>query len=67
MEVIVMPRPDGTLYPWERAELNNARARYDRAVDKLKRHPESKPIYEALEKEAFADLMIVNARYAGCR
>ncbi len=51
-----MPKPDGTMYPWERAEWNSARARY---------HPKSTHIYEALEKKAFADLMAVTAKYAG--
>ena len=62
-----MPKPDGTLYPWERAEINNARARYNNAVDRVARHPNSKDVYESLEKKAFADLMITTSRYAGYR
>ena len=31
-----MPKPDGTMYAWERAELNQAKARYDKAVDEVK-------------------------------
>lgn len=62
-----MPKPDGTMYPWERAELNQAKARYDRAVDKVKMHPNSAHIYESLEKKAFADLMRISTKYAGCK
>lgn len=46
-----MPKPDGTMYAWERAELNQAKARYDKAVDRVKRHPNSARIYEADEKK----------------
>ena len=28
-----MPKPDGTLYPWERAELNGAQRRYESALN----------------------------------
>ena len=62
-----MPKPDGTMYAWERAELNQAKARYDKAVDCVKRHPNSTRIYEADEKKAFADLMRITAKYAGCK
>lgn len=62
-----MPKPDGTMYPWERSELNQARARYDKAVDRVKRHPNSVRIYEADEKKSFADLMRITAKYAGCK
>ena len=62
-----MPKRDGTMYAWERAELNQAKARYDRAVDEVKRHPNSAPIYQSLEKKAFADLMRITAKYAGCK
>jgi len=62
-----MPKPDGTLYAWERAELNQAKARYDKAVRRVKRHPSSARIYEADEKKAFADLMRITAKYAGCK
>lgn len=62
-----MPKPDGTMYSWERAELNQARARYETAVDRVKRHSNSARIYEAQEKKAFADWMRVTAKYAGCK
>ena len=62
-----MPKPDGTMYAWERAELNQAKARYDKAVDRVKRHPNSARIYEADEKKAFDDLMRITAKYAGCK
>ncbi len=62
-----MPKPDGTMYAWERAELNQAKARYDKAVDRVKRHPNSARIYEADEKKTFADLMRITAKYAGCK
>lgn len=56
------PKP---LYAWERAELNNAKASYERAVGERKRHPESARIYESLEKRAYAEYMRVLAKYAG--
>ena len=62
-----MPRPDGTMYPWERAELHQANVRYHNAVNRVKMHPNSARIYEADEKKAFADLMRITAKYAGCR
>ena len=62
-----MPKPDGTMYAWERAELNQAKARYDKAVDRVKRHPNSTRIYEADEKKAFVDLMRITSKYAGCK
>ena len=62
-----MPKPDGTMYAWERAELNQAKARYETAVDRVKRHPNSARIYEADEKKTFADLMRITAKYAGCK
>lgn len=62
-----MPKPDGTMYPWERAELNQAQVRYNEAVDAVKRHPNSAHIYQPLEKKAFADLMRISAKYAGCK
>lgn len=64
-----MPKPDGTLYRWELAELRNAEKSYRSAVDALKMHGKSSSAhhYESLEKQAFAHLMTVNARYAGCR
>ena len=62
-----MPKPDGTLYAWERAELNGAKTRYEKAVDRVKRHPNSARIYEAEEKKAFAELMRITAKYAGCK
>lgn len=64
-----MPKTDGTMYPWERAELNNARTRYESAVNKCKMHANSGSIhiYEAAEKKAFADLMQITAKYAGCK
>ena len=62
-----MPKPDGTMYTWEKAELNQAKARYDKAVDEAKRHPNSAPIYQSLEKKAFADLMRITTKYAGCK
>jgi hypothetical protein len=55
------------MYAWERAELNGAKVRYDRAVDEVKRHPNSARIYQSLEKKAFADLMRITAKYAGCK
>lgn len=62
-----MPKPDGTLYAFERAEINSAKTNYYNAVDRVSRHPESKEIYESLEKKAFAHLLTVTSRYAGCR
>ena len=62
-----MPKPDGTMYPWERAELHQANVRYHNAVNRVKMHPNSARIYEADEKKAFADLMRITAKYAGCR
>ena len=34
-----MPRPDGTMYPWERAELHQANVRYHKAVNRVKCTP----------------------------
>jgi len=62
-----MPRPDGTMYPWEKAELHQANVRYHNAVNRVKMHPNSARIYEADEKKAFADLMRITAKYAGCK
>ena len=62
-----MPRPNGTMYPWERAELHQANVRYHNAVNRVKMHHNSARIYEADEKKAFADLMRITAKYAGCR
>ena len=62
-----MPRPNGTMYPWERAELHQANVRYHNAVNRVKMHPNSARIYEADEKKAFADLMLITAKYAGCK
>ena len=62
-----MSRPNGTMYPWERAELHQANVRYHNAVNRVKMHPNSARIYEADEKKAFADLMRITAKYAGCK
>ncbi|MBQ7331537.1 MAG: hypothetical protein IJW94_07100 [Oscillospiraceae bacterium] len=62
-----MPKSDGTMYPWERAELHQANVRYQNAVNKVKMHPNSAGINEADEKKAFADLMRITAKYAGCK
>lgn len=62
-----MPRLDGTMYPWERAELHQANVRYHNAVNRVKMHPNSARIYEADEKKAFAELMRITAKYAGCK
>lgn len=62
-----MPKSDGTMYPWERAELHQANVRYQNAVNKVKMHPNSARIYESDEKKAFADLMRITAKYAGCK
>ena len=62
-----MPRPNGTMYPWEKAELHQANVRYHNAVNRVKMHPNSARIYEADEKKAFADLMRITAKYAGCK
>ena len=62
-----MPRPNGTMYPWERTELHQANVRYHNAVNRVKMHPNSARIYEADEKKAFADLMRITAKYAGCK
>ena len=51
-----MPTPNGTMYPWERAELHQANVRYHNAVNRVKMHPNSARIYEADEKKAFADI-----------
>ena len=62
-----MPKPDGTMYPWEKAELHRAQARYEEAVRHVKMHPNSARIYQAEEKLAFANLMRITAKYAGCK
>ena len=62
-----MPKPNGTLYAWERAELNQAQKRYNSAVNHVKMHPNSARIYEADEKKAFAELMRISTKYAGCK
>ena len=62
-----MPRLNGPMYPWERAELHQANVRYHNAVNRVKMHPNSARIYEADEKKAFADLMRITAKYAGCK
>ena len=62
-----MPRPNGTMYLWEKAELHQANVRYHNAVNRVKMHPNSARIYEADEKKAFADLMRITAKYAGCK
>ena len=65
-----MPKPDGTLYGFERTEIFNAQRRYYRAVDELKMHgkdPRSYPRLEAAERKAFADLLCVQTKYAGCK
>ena len=51
----------------ERAELRNARKNYESAVNahKMHRNSSSAHIYEALEKQAFARLMSLEAKYAG--
>ena len=64
-----MPKPDGTLYRWELAELRNARASYESAVRRHQMHRNSSSAhhYEALEKIAFARMLQVQTKYAGCR
>ena len=62
-----MPKPDGTMYPWEKAELHQANRRYESAVNHVKMHPNSARIYEAGEKKALAELMQITAKYAGCK
>lgn len=64
-----MPKPDGTLHCWERAEQNLAQKRYEDAVRRCKIHAHSSSIhiYEASEKAAFAELMRITAKYAGCK
>lgn len=62
-----MPRHDGTLWPHERAQINVAQKLYNKSVDAVKMHPNSARIYEAEEKKAFAHLMTVSTRFAGCR
>lgn len=62
-----MPRPDGRLWPHERAELNVKRRLYNEAVDKTKLHPESARMTDAAKEKAFAALMLTATKYAGCR
>ena len=64
-----MPKPDGTLYHWEKAEISSAQHRYNQAVNQCKMHANSSSIriYEDGEKRAFADLMRICTKYAGCR
>lgn len=62
-----MPRPDGTLYAFEKARINVAKKLYNEAVDATKMHPNSSRIYEASEKKAFANLLAVTTKYAGCK
>ena len=64
-----MPRSDGTMYIWEKAELNGAQRRYDKAVNctKMCANTSNVHIHEAAEKRAFADLMRATAKYAGCK
>ena len=59
------PQKRQGLNAYERAELNQAKGRYERAVGATKRHPESARIYEAQEKQAYADYMRILAKYAG--
>lgn len=47
----------------EQAVLNEAQRRYNSAVDNVKRHPNSAKVYEAEEKRALANLMLMNAKY----
>ncbi len=64
-----MPRNDGTMYPWERAELHGAQKRYNNAVTQSMMHANDSNhrIHEAAEKRAFADLMRTVSKYAGCK
>ena len=64
-----MPKPDGSLYRWEQAEQRCAQKRYEDAVRRCKIHAHSGSIhiYEASEKAAFAELMRITAKYAGCK
>ena len=62
-----MPKPDGTLYSYERVQLRSTQDSYKKAIAETKRHPQSRAIYESLEKKAFARLMSLQAQYAGCR
>ena len=62
-----MPKPDGTLYSYERVQLRSAQDSYEKAVAETKRHPASKAIYESIEKKAFANLMMLTAKYGGGR
>lgn len=58
-----------TIYTWERAELQGAKKRYEDAVNRCKMHANSGSIriYEAAAQKAYAELMTVTARYAGCK
>lgn len=47
----------------EQAVLNEAQRRYNSAIDNVKRHPNSSKVYEAEEKRAFANLILMNAKY----
>lgn len=47
----------------EQVVLNEAQRRYNSAVDNVKRHPNSAKVYEAEEKRALANLMLMNAKY----
>jgi len=64
-----MPKPDGTLYRWELAELRQAEASYERAVHRTKmtQGSSSQPYNEAAEKVAFARLLSANTKYGGYR
>lgn len=62
-----MPRPDGRLWPHERAELHVRQQLHDKAVDNVKLHPESARMNEAAKEKAFAALMLAAAKYGGCR
>lgn len=53
------------LDPFEQAELNQAKKRYDSAVAERQRHPNSDKIYESLEKQAYADYLRVLTKYSG--
>ncbi len=64
-----MPKPDGTLYRWELAELRCARKYYEDAVHRHMMHKNSSSAhhYEALEKIAFARMLQAEAKYGGCK
>ncbi len=61
------PEQKKGLSPFEAAELRGAQNRYEAAVNrcKMNAHSSELPTFQAAEKKAFAELMRIQAKYAG--